>query len=221
MADENSSLSFRLPMNTFENYSGQTKFLGQGSEVALLQAVIDNFMEGILIVTDQGECVQVNDAARQICAQFPVDQSKPTTLPKEIWLVCQALLDSCNLYSSHTAMMEAEIKLEPATKLRVRVKWLKLRFNSQPCLLVMLEDRQQSVENIAITEVDKYGLTAREADVWFLYRANYTYKEIAAKLHISLNTVKKHMKNIHAKQETVLHMEDYRKSIRPQLTDVS
>ena len=77
---------------------------------------------------------------------------------------------------------------------------------------MMLEDRKQSVENTANTEVDKYGLTAREADVWFLYRANYTYKEIAAQLHISLNTVKKHMKNIHAKQETVLHMEDYRRA---------
>ena len=70
-------------------------------------------------------------------------------------------------------MMEAEVKVESGAKLRVRVKWLKLSLNSHPCLLVMLEDRQQSVENIAITEVDKYGLTAREADVWFLYRANF------------------------------------------------
>ena len=208
-------------MNTFTHYSEQTKPPGPCSEVALLQAILDNFMDGILILTDQGEWVQVNEVARHICAQFPVDQSQPHTVPKEIWRVCQALLDSSELYPSHIAMMEAEIKLESATKLRVRVKWLKLQFNHRPWLLVMLEDRKQSVENIANTEVDKYGLTAREADVWCLYRAKYTYKEIAAKLHISLNTVKKHMKNIHAKQETVLHMEDYRKPLRPHLTDVS
>jgi DNA-binding CsgD family transcriptional regulator len=41
-----------------------------------------------------------------------------------------------------------------------------------------------------------------------LRRANYTCKEIAAELYISLNTVKKHMKNIHAKREKALHSED-------------
>jgi DNA-binding CsgD family transcriptional regulator len=40
-----------------------------------------------------------------------------------------------------------------------------------------------------------------------ILRANYTYKEIADKLNISLNTVKKHLKNIQVKQETVLSME--------------
>ena len=207
-------------MNTSENYPEQSKFLGHTSEVALLQAVIDNFMDGILILTEQGEQVQINEVARKICARFPADQSQPNAVPKPIWSVCQALLDGCHFYPSQTATLEAEIELEPAHRLRVRVKWLKLWLNSQAYLLVMLEDRKQSVENIAITEVDKYGLTAREAQVWCLYRANYTYKEIAAELHISLNTVKKHMKNIHAKQETVLHMEDYRKS-RSRLTDVS
>jgi DNA-binding CsgD family transcriptional regulator len=59
------------------------------------------------------------------------------------------------------------------------------------------------------TEVDQYGLTPRQAEVWLLRRANYTYKEIAAELYISLNTVKKHMKDIQAKRETVLGRERY------------
>ncbi|MDJ0706858.1 MAG: LuxR C-terminal-related transcriptional regulator [Leptolyngbyaceae cyanobacterium MO_188.B28] len=207
-------------MKTSENYPEHPKFLGHTSEVALLQAVIDNFMDGILILTEQGEWVQVNEVARKICARFPAAQSQPNTVPKEIWSVCQSLLESGHFYTNQTAALEAEIELEPTTRLRIRVKWLKLWLHSQAYLLVMLEDRKQSVENIAITEVDKYGLTAREAEVWCLYRGNYTYKEIAAELHISLNTVKKHMKNIHAKQDTVLHMEDYRRS-RSRLTDVS
>jgi WD40 repeat protein len=45
----------------------------------------------------------------------------------------------------------------------------------------------------------KHGLTPREQDIWLLYRTNYSYKQIANELNISLNTVKKHMKNIYAK----------------------
>ncbi len=45
----------------------------------------------------------------------------------------------------------------------------------------------------------KHGLTSREQDIWLLYRANYSYKQIAEELNISRNTLKKHMKNIHAK----------------------
>ncbi len=48
-------------------------------------------------------------------------------------------------------------------------------------------------------DVQKYGLTSREAAVWFFRQSNYSYKEIANKLFISVNTVKKHMKNIYAK----------------------
>jgi DNA-binding CsgD family transcriptional regulator len=59
-----------------------------------------------------------------------------------------------------------------------------------------------------IAEVDKYGLTPREAEVWLLRRAKYALKEIATELSISLNTVKKHIKNIHAKREIVLYMEE-------------
>ena len=208
-------------MNTFEDYPRQKKCIGRSPEVTLLQAVIDNFIDGILILTDQGEWVHANEAARQICAQFPMDQLQPNNIPKEIWLACQALLNDRHLSPIDAVLMETEVEIEPATKLRVRVKWLQLRFNSDPCLLVMLEDRTQLLDNIANSEVDKYGLTPRETEVWVLHREKYTYKEIAAKLHISFNTVKKHMKNIHAKQETVLYMEDHRKSIRPHLTAIS
>lgn len=51
-------------------------------------------------------------------------------------------------------------------------------------------------------DVQKYGLTCREAEVWFLHRNKYSYKEIADKLFVTINTVKKHMKNIYAKHYT-------------------
>lgn len=42
----------------------------------------------------------------------------------------------------------------------------------------------------------KYNLTIREAQIWYLKCAEYPYKEIASTLKISINTVKKHLKNI-------------------------
>jgi DNA-binding CsgD family transcriptional regulator len=63
-----------------------------------------------------------------------------------------------------------------------------------------LEIEAEVSNNMARAEAKKYGLTNRETEIWLLYRANYSYKEIATALYISLNTVKKHMKKIHTKR---------------------
>jgi DNA-binding CsgD family transcriptional regulator len=49
---------------------------------------------------------------------------------------------------------------------------------------------------MAFEEVQRYGLSVREGEVWVLHRKGYTYKDIAQKLNITPNTVKKHMKSI-------------------------
>ena len=174
----------------------------------LLQGVIESFFDGILILTEQGELVQANDLARQICEQLTQGKSQRNPVPQEIWRVCQALIESRSLYDNQPVIIESEITTDKLTPLRIRTRWLKLSAIKYPCLLVILEDRYQSVQNLVIAEVDKYGLTPREAEVWLLRRAKYALKEIATELSISLNTVKKHIKNIHAKRETVLYMEE-------------
>ncbi len=70
-----------------------------------------------------------------------------------------------------------------------------------------MEDIYQPIQNIAIAEAEKYRLNPREKDVWLLYLANYTYKQIAAELCINLNTVKKQMKSIYSKQTEILDQE--------------
>jgi len=174
----------------------------------LLQGVIESFFDGILILTEQGELVQANDLARQICEQLTQGKSQRNPVPQEIWRVCQALIESRSLYDNQPVIIESEITTDKLTPLRIRTRWLKLSAIKYPCLLVILEDRYQSVQNLVIAEVDKYGLTPREAEVWLLRRAKYALKEIATELSISLNTVKKHIKNIHAKREIVLYMEE-------------
>jgi WD40 repeat protein len=55
----------------------------------------------------------------------------------------------------------------------------------------------------------KYNLTSREKEIWSLRRANYSLKEIAEALNISLRTIKKHMENIYAKRQTLLLLDSY------------
>ncbi|HEY9671165.1 MAG TPA: helix-turn-helix transcriptional regulator [Waterburya sp.] len=121
-------------------------------------------------------------------------------MPKEIWHLCRSLLESSSLYSQHSAIIEAEITTHHSKALRIRVQRFKFSELNYSCLLVILEDRSQTLQSLAISEIEQYGLTPREAEVWLLSRANYTRQEIAAELCISLNTVKKHLKNIQAKR---------------------
>jgi DNA-binding CsgD family transcriptional regulator len=171
------------------------------SDITLLQRVIESFIDGILILTEQGEWVQSNEHARQICEKLTPGKLQPNSVPEEIWRVCRALIESRSSYPNQPVILESEITTDKQTPLRVRVRWFRLNAISSPCLLVILEDRYESIQNLAIAEVDKYGLTPREAEVWLLHRTNYSHKEIAEELYISLNTVKKHLKNIHAKRK--------------------
>ncbi|NJN58773.1 MAG: hypothetical protein HC879_15380 [Leptolyngbyaceae cyanobacterium SL_5_9] len=114
------------------------------------------------------------------------------------------MIDSRTLYPAHVFMIEDEIELDAFDTIRIRVQWIDLESSDRPCLLVALEDRYQTAKKMAIAERQRYGLTDRESEVWLLRRANCTYKTIASKLHITVDTVKKHIKSIHAKRQDVM-----------------
>lgn len=171
---------------------------------SFLQAILEGFIDGILILTEQGEWLHANNCARRICSQLSKGISQPDFVPKEIWTACKRLIDNLNLYPDQTITVEDEIQTGESTSYRVRAQWLNLDNMQRPCVLVTLEDRLQSIHNIAIAEGQRFGLTPREVEVWLRYRANYSYKDIASELYISHNTVKKHMKSIHAKRLSAL-----------------
>jgi DNA-binding CsgD family transcriptional regulator len=177
---------------------------------SFLQSIIEGFVDGVLILTERGEWVHANDCARRICHQLADGTSKSNSLPQAIWSVCESLIESRELFPGQRMIIDAEIDTDNSGVFRIRVRWLELDENDQAYLLVTIEDRRQSTQNAAIAEVKKYGLTAREAEVWLLRRAHYSYKEIAATLYITQNTVKKHLKNIYAKQEANLFDADAR-----------
>jgi DNA-binding CsgD family transcriptional regulator len=62
----------------------------------------------------------------------------------------------------------------------------------------------------AIAEAQEWRLTPRETEVWLLRRSGYTSIGIASQLGITINTVKKHFKNIYRKGcpiDLLLHKE--------------
>jgi DNA-binding CsgD family transcriptional regulator len=174
------------------------------SKVDLLQAVIESFVDGILILSAQHELLHANECARRICRKLIPGINYTNTVPEEIWSVCKSLIESRKLFPEQKIFIESEIETDKSVKLRLRVRWLHLGGSNSSVLLVTLEDCNQSSQNIAIADAKKYGLTDREAEVWLLRRANFSYKEIADKLFITINTVKKHLKNIYAKQQDML-----------------
>lgn len=192
------------------------------TRLLFLQAMIEGLIDGVMIVTDRREVLQANLRARQICRKLNT-MTSPTvenTVAEEIWRVCHALMESRELFPEHVIIPDSEIELRDGSLLRIRAQWLNLAAdsglhqpNSRACMLVTLEDRQQSIQNLAIADIQKFDLTPREGQVWQLRLAGRSYKDIAAELFITENTVKKHVKSILAKRRVVLEDEEFEQSM--------
>ncbi|MCW5314495.1 helix-turn-helix transcriptional regulator [Nostoc sp. KVJ3] len=178
--------------------------LHESKRADFLQEVIEGLEDGILILSQMGEVVHANASANRLCCQFNQGNFKQNFVPSAIWHLCEFLLSSRYLFSDKLLILSDEIVLDKSNIFRIRVRLLNLDGFELPCLLVTIENQYESVKNVALTEVKKFDLTPREAEIWFLYRSNYSYKEIATKLYITINTVKKHMKNIHTKRQANL-----------------
>ncbi len=189
--------------NVLDNTKSEYETKHPISQLHLMQAVIESFVDGIFILTADGELVHVNKRARSICQQltFLLDKDE---IPDEIRRICQSLRESRQLFPNKKISIESEIETKSSVKIRIRARWLQTNESNNDYLLVTLEDREQTIRSMAISEAKKYGLTERESQVWLLRRGNYSYQEIAEKLYITINTVKKHLKNIYAKQQEIV-----------------
>jgi DNA-binding CsgD family transcriptional regulator len=174
----------------------------------LLQDILEGLVDGIIILTLQCEQIYLNQAARQICRQMDYDNTQihqsTTQLPKEIQQACQTLVKCLNQCSKQLSVIESEIILGKGTKYRVRARWLPSINDGSPYVLMLFEDYYQSIQKRALAEAQQYKLSHRETEVWVLRRTEHSYQDIASRLYISFNTVKKHLKNIHIKQQNIL-----------------
>jgi len=126
------------------------------------------------------------------------------TLPTELWRLCQSALKKQDVLSFQKIGLDAEIILPDLGIIRIRVQNIQLA--NTPYLMIVLEDRQQTIRNKVLSDAALFGLTERETEVWQLRLRGADYNEISTALWISANTVKKHVKNILAKQRS--HQDD-------------
>ncbi len=163
------------------------------------EVFLESLVDGILIFTHRGTLIHTNTKASKLFQQLSADSKHPSAIPQEVWRVCESLIEGRELFGEQPVVIESEVKTSANKPLRLRGQWLEGEYTS-PHIIIFIEDCQQSWKNQAIAETQKYGFTEREAQIWSLRRARLSYKQIATKLYISENTVKKHMKNIHAKR---------------------
>lgn len=162
--------------------------------------LIEEFVGGVLIFTENKQLIYSSNGAQKILDQLQKDGSKASLVPDEIWHICHSLIQSRHLFPDQHWLIEFNIFARKAIALHIRSRWVNVSILDHPCLLLTLEDRQQALANLVLEEAEKYGLTPREKEVWILQHNGYTYKQIAVRLGITPNTVKKHMRSIHAKR---------------------
>jgi DNA-binding CsgD family transcriptional regulator len=172
----------------------------------LLQAVLESFVDGILVLTDQQELYYANATAQDLCFRLT---GKANTLPPILWQTCTALIESRELYPNQPIVLESELESE-TVNLRIRVQWLQLDTIDRPCMLIRLQDQHQATQGLAIAEAQTWQLSPRETEVWLRRRASNSRKQIAAALYIAEDTVKKHLKNIQTKRQLYIDMQDCR-----------
>ncbi|MFK8185038.1 MAG: LuxR C-terminal-related transcriptional regulator [Phormidesmis sp.] len=175
-------------------------------DFSILRAALEGLQDGFIVANQKGEIMKINAPAQRICTLLarPQKQSETNKLPAELWRVCESALRNQNLLSFQKIGLDAEIILPELGAVRIRVQNIQLAQN--PYLMVVLEDRQQTLRNKALSDAALYGLTERETEVWQLRLRGADYNEISTTLWISANTVKKHVKNILAKQRS--HQDD-------------
>lgn len=181
----------------------------QGSDSQVfLQGILEGMPDGFMIVSSEGTVLQSNSKARALCRKLePQDSSNSSeTVPSSIGRLCHALLDSRETFAdteqndSTCLAIEDDLEATATKRIRVRVQWLDQE-SDESTMLVILEDRYQTARSRAIAEGQRFGLSNRESEVWLYRCVGYTYKQIASELFITIDTVKKHVKNINAKRD--------------------
>ena len=184
-------------VGTTNHKAAQSADAQPANYIGILRAILGNLQDGFIIASQTGEIEQINLPAERICDAL---DSKDSRLPGEIWHVCQAALKNKDVLSFNKIGIDADIILPNIGPVRIRVQNISARQISS--LLIVLEDRQQSIRNKALSDAALYGLTERETEVWQMRLRGLAYKEISTTLWITVDTVKKHVKNILAKQRS-------------------
>jgi DNA-binding CsgD family transcriptional regulator len=179
-------------------------------DLPLLNAVLEGFVDGILVLSEDGTCLHSNQKGQALCRDLSKGQRQVqgaaggvAALPDCLKTMCRHLIDSRDLYPETLLVLTEEFTSQTGQNIRARIQWLDIPTSSSPCLLISLENKTRSAYASAQLEAVQYNLTPRERAVWMLRRANRSYDDIAQELYITVNTVKRHLKSIYAKRKEV------------------
>ncbi len=170
----------------------------------LLSVLVDTIPKGLLVLSIDRTIVYWNQTAKRLCQMLPSSQRYQTTLPTVVAELWKQVVEA----DSATEAVVLEYETPDDRSFRLTACWLTTGasdhliagFSNQTYILVTLEDRDEVLQQDIQAEQKKFHLTNREAEVWLLLKREYSYQAIATTLHISLNTVKTHIRNIHTKR---------------------
>lgn len=190
-AEKNSIDSLKTPENSLE--SSHLFNLGNTS--------LETHIGSVIVLTENNEVLYATENLQHRLRELAEVDQRGRLVAKEIILICQVLKQCRDNFPSQNWAIEFDIFTKDGVALHIRSRWLKLANQPQPCILLLVEDRQQLIQDMVRDEAEDWGLTGREQEVWLLNQDGYTYRRIGEALHITINTVKKHMRSIYAKRK--------------------
>ena len=162
---------------------------------------LEGFTDGIVIFSQDGDLLYNNQSGKTFIRYLSqLEETTANQLPPSLWKICDCLLEGRKLFPENPLILTQEFPVLEGECLRVRVQFLNFPEIDAVLFLLILEDQNRTAQSLARLEAVYWSLSPQEGQVW-LQRRGYkaSYQEIANQLHISLNTVKKHLKSIHAK----------------------
>ena len=204
-SETNQTLSRRTPLQPLQT---EDSLLTQSQLLQITNASLETHIGSVLILTHENKVLYATESLHSRLQELTKAGEEGPLVTQEITLICQLLKQCRKNFPNQNWAIEFDILTQDARTLHIRSRWLKLEGIAKPCILLIVEDRQRLVHEMALREAQEWGLTEREGQVWRLYRESYTYRQIAEKLYITFNTVKKHMRSVHAKRRAQLGPDD-------------
>jgi DNA-binding CsgD family transcriptional regulator len=172
-----------------------------------LNSILESLIDGVLITQELDNIIYSNTIAQQLCRKIHPEIENPKApksnvtphIPDEILKLHALMLED----PAQALILESELTIDHQPY-RIRVQRIDLETSGENCLLTRIENQAQSHRYQAALESQQYGLTSREAEVWSLRRQDLSRQQIAQKLHVSIDTVKKHLGNIQMKRQSYL-----------------
>lgn len=175
-------------------------------ESALSQAlrqILPSILEGIILFDENDRLIYMNSKASTVIQRILENCQSSGNIPHEIVYIKDMMIEVKEKFPQENWVNEFNVCVNHLTVIHIYARWIQGNGSGQSYLLLKMEDKNQLNQDLLLDEAKRLGLTLREQEVWLLSKTNYTYKQIAEILDITLNTVKKHMKSILVKQRLV------------------